>query len=202
MEKKGKYISSWDELPLGIYKKILNLKPDEEDGNLKVVAILNGLTYEDILNQPLQVTKDMTSAASFLNKKPRVKLIRTKYKLGDTTYVFDVSPSKITTAQYLDINSTPKDDLTSQLAIFLIPEGKSYNQGYDIEKVKEDIDKYLSAQEVASITDFFGILSRLYLRRAARRVKRLLRKARKDGVDTTEAEKELKKVPSIFSTGS
>ena len=201
MEKKN-LIDSWDKLPLGVYKKIMALSPDEEDGNLKVAAILNGLTYEDILNQPLQDTKEMVAASSFLTKKPRVKLIKTKYRLGGVNYVFDVSPQKITTAQYLDINSIPKEDITSQLAVFLIPEGKAYNQGYDIEKVKEDIDKYLSAQEVASITDFFGILSRLFLRRAARRIKRLLRKARKEGVDTREAEKAMRELPSIFSTGS
>jgi len=195
-------IESWKELPLGVYKKITALDPADEEGNLKVVALLEGVSYNDILNAPLAEVKKKVEKLDFLTKKPKKHLVKLKYKLGDTTYNFDCSQRSITTAQFIDFGNTKKEDLTGAIAIFLIPEGKKYNEDYDLEDVKLDIDNYLSVEEALSICDFFTTLSELYVRRTLRKAKKALKRARKDGVPTEEAEKIVKEyLNSIYSSG-
>lgn len=180
-------IDSWKDLPLGLYRQITEISPDDEEGNLKLVAILDGKNYGDILNEPLNVVKAKVDKLDFLTKQPKRGLVKLKYKLGTNTYRFDCTASKITTAQYIDFSAMDKEDMTGMLSIFLIPEGKRYAEGYDIQDVRDDIDKYLSVTEALTICDFFTVLLQVYLRRTLRTAKKALRRAKKDGVETTEA---------------
>ena len=194
-------IESWKELPLGTYRKITEISPEDEEGNLKVLAILDGKTYAEILNAPLTEVKEKIKKIDFLTKKPKKHLIKLKYKLGENTYRFDCSPKSIQTNQFIDFNAVDKSDLTSQLAIWLVPEGKRYSEGYDIDDVKMDIDNYLSVEEALSICDFFTTLLQHYLRRTLRMAKKALKKAARDGVDTTEAMEMVRKYSRLISSG-
>ena len=176
-------------MPLGVYKKITALDPKDEEGNLKLLALLEGVTYNDILNAPIAEVKQKIQKLDFLNKKPKKHLVKLKYRLGDKTYCFDCTAKSITTAQFIDFGNTKKEDITGALSIFLIPEGHRYNEGYELEDSKLDIDNYLSVEEALSICDFFTTLSELYVRRILRRAKRNLRKAKKHGATTEEAER-------------
>lgn len=182
-------IESWKELPLGAYKKITEIDPQDEEGNLKVLAILEGKTYNEILNAPLTEVKEKIKKLEFLTKKPRKHLIKLKYKLGETTYRFDCSAKNITVAQFVDFSQTAKEDLVGALSIFLIPEGKKYNEGYDLDDTRADIEKYLSVEEALSICDFFTTFSLLLVRRTLRKAKKALKMAKRDGIQTEEAEK-------------
>lgn len=182
-------IESWKDLPLGVYKKITALDPNDEEGNLKVVALLEGVDYNEILNAPLAEVKKKIEKLDFLTKKPKKHLIKLKYKLGNKVYNFDCSAKSITTAQFIDFGNTKKEDLTGSLAIFLIPEGHRYNEGYDLEDTMLDIDKYLSVEEALSLCDFFQTLSELYIRRILRGARKALKQAKREGIPTEEAEK-------------
>ena len=193
-------IESWKELPLGIYRQISEISPDDEEGNLKLVALLDGKTYGDILNEPLEVVKAKVRKLDFLAKKPKTGVVKIKYRLGGNTYRFDCSASKITTAQYIDFSAMDKNDLTGMLSIFLIPEGKRYSEGYEMQDVRDDIDRYLSVTEALTICDFFTILLQVFLRRTLRAAKKALRKARKDGVETKEAMEILERYKASISS--
>lgn len=182
-------IESWKDLPLGTYKKITAIDPQDEEGNLKVLALLEGKTYNEILNAPLAEVKEKIQKLAFLTVKPKKHLVKLKYKLGNTTYLFDCTASKITTAQFIDFSQTSKEDLTGALSIFLIPEGHRYNEGYELEDTKLDIERYLSVEEALSICDFFTTLSEAYLRRTLRKARKALKQAKKQGLPTKEAEK-------------
>lgn len=193
-------IESWNELPLGTYRKITEINPSDEEGNLKILALLEDKPYSEILNAPIAGIKEKIKKIEFLNKKPKKHLVKTKYKLGDTTYVFNCSPSSVQVNQFIDFNALEEDDLTGKLAVWLIPEGKLYNEGYDLEKTREDIDRYLSVEEALSICDFFTLSLLVLLKRTLRRARKALRKAEKDGVDVTEARKELKRYEGFLSS--
>ena len=182
-------IESWKDLPLGVYKKITALDPEDTEGNLKVVALLEGVEYNEILNAPLAEVKKKVQKLDFLKKKPKRCLVKLKYKLGNKVYKFDCSAKSITTAQFIDFGNTKKEDLTGSLAIFLIPEGHRYNEGYDLEDTMLDIDKYLSVEEALSLCDFFQTLSELYIRRILRGARKALKQAKREGIPTEEAEK-------------
>lgn len=181
-------IESWKDLPLGVYKKIIALDPEDSEGNLKVVALLEGVDYNEILNAPLAEVKEKVQKLDFLTKKPKKHLVKLKYKLGNKVYKFDCSAKSITTAQFIDFSNTKKEDMTGALAIFLIPEGHRYNEDYDLEDAMLDIDKYLSVEEALSICDFFTTLSELYVRRTLRKARKALKQAKRAGVPTEEAE--------------
>lgn len=188
-------------MPLGVYKKITAVDPEDEEGNLKIVALLEGVPYNDILNTPLTEVKEKVKKLEFLTNKPKKHLIKLKYKLGKATYVFDCTAKSITTAQFIDFGQVDRNDLTGALAIFLIPEGKKYNEGYDLEDAKFDIDRYLSVEEALSICDFFTTLSELYLKRTLRKAKKALKQAKRDGIPTEEAEKIVTEYLKAISTG-
>lgn len=181
-------IESWKDLPLGVYKKITALDPEDSEGNLKVVALLEGVDYNEILNAPLAEVKEKVQKLDFLTKKPKKHLVKLKYKLGNKVYKFDCSAKSITTAQFIDFSNTKKEDMTGALAIFLIPEGHRYNEDYDLEDAMLDIDKYLSVEEALSICDFFTTLSELYVRRTLRKARKALKQAKRAGVPTEQAE--------------
>ena len=193
-------IESWNELPLGTYRKITEISPTDEEGNLKVLAILEGKTYAEILNAPLTEIKEKIKKIDFLSKKPKKHLVKTKYRLGDTTYTFNCTPASVQVNQFIDFNAVENDDLTGKLAIWLIPEGKLYSEGYDIDKTKEDIDKYLSVEEALSICDFFTLSFLVLVKRTLRKAERALRKAEKDGVDVTQAREAVRKYRSSLSS--
>lgn len=190
MEKTKKMITKWSELPIGKFQEIQKIKEtDDLDAAIKINAILNDLSYEEALELPLAEMARMSQARKFLEKAPVVKITKKRYNLGGKIYEFDGNPFKISTAQFIDLQEIGKDDLVSALSIFLIPEGKTYNKGYDIQDVKDDIVKYLSAEEGLGMANFFTTLLGILYRRAVRKAKRMLRKAKKAGVDTKEAEK-------------
>ena len=183
-------ITKWNELPMGKFLEIQKIDDEDEiQAALKVNAILADTTVEEIMKMPIADVAKMSKARAFLEKKPIMRITRRKYVLGNNTYIFDGRPTAITTAQFIDLQTLDKKDVISALAIFLVPEGKKYNDGYDLEDVKDDIKKYLSAEEGLSMTNFFTILLGLYYRRAIRKAKRILKKAKKAGIQTDKAEK-------------
>lgn len=171
---------------------------DELQAALKVNAILNDMSVEELLESPLADVSKMSKAREFLGKMPIKRITKKKYVLGGNPYIFNGDIYAITTAQFIDLQNTEKEDIVSALAIFLIPEGKSYNKGYDIDDVKADIRKFLSAEEGLSIASFFTIALDLLYRRALRRAKRMLKKAKRQGVQTEQAEQLLKEAPKTL----
>ena len=189
-------ITKWSELPMGKFLELQKIDDEDElQAALKVNAILNDMTVEELLRSPLADVTKMSKARAFLEKKPVMRITRKKYALGNRVYIFDASPAKVSTAQFIDFQSIEKNDIVSALAIFLVPEGHKYNDGYEVEDVKDDIRKYLSAEEGLSMANFFTTLLGLLYRRAIRKAKRMLRKARKAGIPTEEAEKMVENLP-------
>ena len=77
------------------------------------------------------------------------------------------------------------------LSIFLVPEGKKYNTDYDIDEVKKDLEEF-NVEDAMSVCDFFTSLFQVLYRRALKQAQKALKKARKEGIATTEAEKAIK----------
>lgn len=181
---------------MGKFEEIRKIdESDELQAALKINAILNDMTVEELLDSPLADVSKMSKARDFMSKSPVQKITKKKYVLGGTTYIFNGDIYDITTAQFIDLQNTDKDDIVSALAIFLIPEGKKYNKDYDIEEVKVDIRKFLSAEEGLSIASFFTVALGILYGRALRRAKKMIRKAKRQGVPTEQAEELLKMAP-------
>lgn len=154
-------IKSWDELTVGDFLKIKVIGEEnisDADKNLKVAALLGGITYDEILNLPISDTVNLMDNSEFLFKKPKSKRARKKYVINGKTYILLKNEFEMTTAQYINFQNLSYDGfekhIPEMLAIFLVPEGHTYNDGYDQDEVVEDMMN-MSVTEAYGIADFF-----------------------------------------------
>ena len=83
--------------------------------------------------------------------------IKDKYTAGDMVLVPMLDFTQITVAQMMDfsvLSTDPIENIEKLLAIFLIPKGKKYNDGYDLLEVQKAILK-MDFNEVSPLLAFF-----------------------------------------------
>lgn len=190
-----KLLKGWKDLSVGTYERLLSadLNPEDQDGAFKMAALLYNIPYDKFLELPLADSQALVKSMEFLQRKPKPIMVKSRYTLNGTEYDFKAEASQWTTAQFIDFNNTPKDPqrMGDLIAIFLIPKGKTYNNGYDLGKVAEDVRKDLSVSEALAMSDFFTYRWHSLLNRTATETKKALKAARKDGAITKEQEKEI-----------
>lgn len=117
---------------------------DELNDNMNILAVLFG---EDVLSTPVVELKKMIGE---IDLKPVKETIKAKYIINGKYYILDTQMN-ITTAQYIDYaNYKKNNDIVKMLSVFLIPEGHTYNDGYDILEVIKDIEdmKWVDAEAI------------------------------------------------------
>ena len=90
----------------------------------------------------------------FSHAEPKIK---DKYTAGDMVLVPMLDFTQITVAQMMDfsvLSTDPVENIEKLLAIFLIPKGKKYNDGYDLMEVQKAILK-MSFNELSPLLAFF-----------------------------------------------
>ena len=83
--------------------------------------------------------------------------IKDKYTAGDMVLVPMLDFTQITVAQMMDfsvLSTDPIENIEKLLAIFLIPKGKKYNDGYDLLEVQKAILK-MDFNEISPLLAFF-----------------------------------------------
>lgn len=155
-------IDSWDKMPVGFLKDIHRITSDEslseDDKSLQAAAILAHISYDTLLNLPLDEAQELVARTAFLYDKPEKKKIRKTYTLNGRTYVPIMSMEDMTTAQFIDFNSLINDideRLPEILSIFLVPKNHKYNDGYDKNTVVKDIAERLMVTEALGMASFF-----------------------------------------------
>ena len=156
-------ITSYDTLPLGTYLDILAVNGDESrddiDKQVATIALLNGCDERTILNTPLPEYSEMAAALDFL-AHPASKVGRpaARYTLGPWALIPTADLKKVTTAQYIDFQTYAAEGdrrLVEILSVMLVPEGRTYADGYDPEEVQDAIREYLSVRDALSLVAFF-----------------------------------------------
>jgi hypothetical protein len=167
-------IKSWSELPVAKLQEIKSVSINIEDEDTKVLTIAGILadkTYREMLDLPLNETTELIKNTAFLYTEPKKKKISSVYHLNGTDYRIMKNMNDITTSQFIDYQAIAKESgerMAEFLSIFFIPVGCKYNDGnYDREKVVDDINYYLTAEEALGISDFFTV-------RCVRLIKRTL----------------------------
>lgn len=162
-------ITDYKHLPVGKYLDIIAIPRDTEqlDYQVRVVAILNDMSDDDVLDLPLPRYKELAAAADFLTapvlKDGRNpfdgKNVPTSYTLGGQKMKLTVDPSKMTVAQYVDFQTFAKQDAPANLPLvlscILVPEGKQYNEGYDVAEVHALIRDTFPVYDAFALSAFF-----------------------------------------------
>lgn len=168
--KADNRIRSYSQLPLGKYQQIMQIFKEEDrediDRQVSIIAILNDLPEDEVLNMPIADFSALSEASTFLYlEKPQFKgKVTDKVIMDGQTYCITKGVNELTTAQYIDFQAFATDvnkNIVSLLSIFIIPEGKKYNEGYDIIDVQRIIRENLTAPHATAILGFF--LKRLRL---------------------------------------
>lgn len=158
-----KIIDNYRNLPVGKWLEILELSRDENvdalEQQVKTIAILTGLTDDEVLDLPIMEYKSLAAKTMFLEKDYDGKLqIAKSYGLNGMELIPVKDFSKITTAQYVDYQTFSKEGdmyLVQTLSTLLVPKGKKYNDGYDMDAVQQAIRDNLSVADVLSLYAFF-----------------------------------------------
>jgi hypothetical protein len=158
-----KIIDNYRNLPIGKYLEILSLSQDESvdalEQQVKTISILTGLTEDDVLALPITKYKELAGKTKFLENGYDGKLqVAKSYGLGGMELIPVKDFAKITTAQYVDFQNLSKEGdqyLVETLSTLLIPKGKKYMDGYEIEDVRQAIRENLSVADVLSLSAFF-----------------------------------------------
>lgn len=159
MEQK----KNWSNITVKDYDQIMEILNSEKEAFEKNVELLSMIYEEDestFWNMEVSKINQYVETLQFLNDYKFVpfKNVKTVKIRGREYSVAELS--KITTAQYFDfinISKAPKEpaeQLVDMLSVLLIPKNKTYNEGYDVETVKNDIYQYLSFSTAQSLLGF------------------------------------------------
>ena len=134
-----------------LIQKAIEIK-DETERIIEIVSVVFG---EDVLDLPIAEFQSKVNQLKFLSEKLPEVSVKKKYVLNGTTYILDSDLSRMKASQYIDYTQLLKEhDMSKLLSVFLIPEGHSYNEGYDLEEVFKDMNE-LSIVDANSISFLF-----------------------------------------------
>lgn len=152
----------WNDVSLNKFNEIkeliLDTELDDEERVMYQIQVLFGVDPNRITIPELRgYVKEM----GFLSKPiPKMRLKDT-YNLGSNKYVLRKRLEDFTVAQWMDWQAFIKENNGSEnypklLSVFLFPEGHDdYNEGYNIENVREDIGNYMSIPDAMAVSSFF-----------------------------------------------
>lgn len=156
------YKYSWKSLSGAQYWMIYDVLYDDSTSDLQkqaeICSIIEGCNVDDFMELSLVDAGVRIQKLSFLNdfklirhyRPDAVKIDGTKYKV--------IQAADMNVAQFIDyqnfITLNLRDGYDKLLSVFLVPEGKEYNDGYDIQDVQFHIRYDMSWLEVQSLLGF------------------------------------------------
>lgn len=152
---------AWDYITVGEFAQIRAIMADEgrtaEDKQIALAALMQGVDEDTILTMPLAQVQPIFARALELGNAPKRGKVRGKYIVAG----WELTPTEgrdICVAQWVDFQAYAKDmdsHLADILSVVLVPKGKKYNEGYDIEKLKADLRNTMSVPDALAVCFFF-----------------------------------------------
>lgn len=188
-------ITDWRNVSISKYKEIKEVSEDkslsEYDATVKIVAILNNDTPDNVWNYTMGKMNELTEQLSFLRNFPELK--KTKYKklkIGELELEADINMKEFTVAQHLDFQSIwsqEEKDLAKLIAVFYVPKNKKYNDGYDVDELVREIEDTIDIVTANEISFFLfrkllksTRFTRIYLSLLAKRTGKKIMKLKKN----------------------
>lgn len=156
-------IDNFNAMPVGIYEKaveICNSNRDDLEKQVALIALLNNTTEEAVLALSLTDYAAFAGKLGYLsNPMPKAAEKACKsFNLGGLHLDAVVDARKMTAAQYIDfqtMTANPKTALADILTCVLVPKGKAYGEGYDVDSVRAAISDNLPIPQAIGVLGFF-----------------------------------------------
>lgn len=156
--KTIKMINDWSEVSISQFieiQQILLADISDPYKSVNLISVLTGMSVDELESLNVNVYSRLNNQLNFLQNKIQSVTHKDVYKINGTNYILRADVSAISTAQYIDYQSYIKENNPIKLtSVWLIPEGHSYNDGYDMNKVLNDIST-MSFLDVQAISFFF-----------------------------------------------
>lgn len=148
-------MKNWKNITLKQFNSIKDVLANKDEYTaLNLLDLIYNINSADMTISDLA---QYNNAIAFLSDPiPQVPLEK-QYLINNTLYNSNIDLTVMTAAQFIDYqNYTKKENPQYQelLSVFFIPEGHSYNDGYDLSQVQQDILE-LDMPTVYSIAFFF-----------------------------------------------
>lgn len=166
---------TWYDVKLSQFKELQQLI-DIKDETERVIAISELILGKDVTSLPIKEFHEEVKKLEFLKEEIPSKVPPKKLTINDRKYYMDCLLGNITTAQYIDFNNhSNTGDFAKMLSVFIIPEGHTYNDGYDMLEVINDIGM-LPIPIVNSTAFFFrrqfSVFIQIFQRYSAKQIKK------------------------------
>lgn len=165
---KIKIKNNWDSITWNEYEQIeqiLNANIPAEYKTVHLISVLAGMSLDEVESIPINQFQRLLPALEFLDTTPQTRSHRFEYTINGRTYEFRGKLEEITTAQYIDYRAymdKEEKDVVELMSAFMIPKGHEYNDGYDMELVRNDI-KDMEWLDIRAASFFFRIQLSAYI---------------------------------------
>ena len=155
-------MKTWKDITLRQFNKIQDLLQEiDEYTTLNIIDVLYGVDSADM--PAMEVMNKYAHSLDFLTTTiPTNEKLKDTYTINQREYNSNINLTQMTTAQFVDYQNYSKEnpvDISKCLSVFVIPKGHTYNDGYDLKQVQEDI-KDLDMVTINTLAFFF---KKLYL---------------------------------------
>ena len=190
-------IHSWEEVTLAQFIELQTIgkECDGEEYARRVVELLYNVDPDEVpIVEYLSMVSGLRKLTSEKIKEKKLTSNAT-YTINGVNYVMNINPSSFSMAQYTDFTAFARQEgsVVDMLSAVLVPEGCSYNEGYDMAKAKADIGS-LPVANAFGISSFFAVWSK----KSIKAILRSLTKQVKKGA-TTEQRRELQEQMEALS---
>ena len=158
-------MKTWKDITLKQFNKIQDLLQEiDEYTTLNIIDVLYDV---DSANMPaMEVMNKYAHSLDFLMTTiPTNEKLKETYTINQREYNSNINLTQMTTAQFVDYQNYTKEnpvDISKCLSVFVIPKGHTYNDGYDLKQVQDDI-KDLDMVTINTLAFFFKKLYILLL---------------------------------------
>lgn len=131
--------NQWNNITIDEFAQIRAVLTDkgsnQEEKMIRLAAIVKGVSEDTILNLPLAQAQEVFAQVWELNEMPHRNKVCKTYEIGGWKLHL-TTKEKMSVAQWVDFQNYYREDfeghLPEILSVALVPEGKKYNEGYDI----------------------------------------------------------------------
>lgn len=165
-------IESYNDLSIEKYRELIDIEltDDEVDNITTALSILSDKSVSEIMNLPIPEYNSMIKKMYFLKDKPSIpKRCPKTIVIDGKKYDVIQDAREMTVGQYIDYKQYLKeeDDLIKNLHLiltcFILPEGKSYGDGYSTYELAQVLNENISIVMAMSISNFFFRKSEKYI---------------------------------------
>lgn len=156
----------WEDITINDYKEIINITKKELDSDLEksisILAILCECTEDDLYSMNANKLYKLLSEIEWVKQpyKFNHNWNNKHITINGIKYDVVVDINKFTVAQYADLQiywdkRSDIDYMAKLMTLFIIPNGKTYNNDYDIVQLADIIEDNVSINDFNSICFFF-----------------------------------------------